>query len=70
MIFAKNMAGISAPIWYQKVVWLLNYFLFPARLTMMSDEDEVDVLTIEPHPDNDEVSQSGVTLCLQETIGE
>ncbi len=37
---------------------------------MMSDEDEVDVLTIEPHPDNDEVSQSGVTVCLQETIGE
>ena len=25
MIFAKNMAGISAPFWYQKVVWLTDY---------------------------------------------
>ena len=36
---------------------------------MMSDEDDVDVLTIEPHPDNEGPQQQGVTVCLEETIG-
>ncbi len=25
MVFAKNMTGISAPFWYRKVVWLMDY---------------------------------------------